>query len=312
MKIAILRALNLGDLLCSIPAIKALRKSLPNSHITLIGLPWAKEFVGIFNHYFDDFIEFPGYFGLPEREFRAEGIIKFLKEVQNRQFDLAIQMQGNGSITNSLVSLFHAKTNAGFYPKEGFCPNKKTYLAYPDKLPEVLRMVKLMEFLGFPSTGNNLEFPQSKETDHPIIGGKYGCLHPGAKDKNKRCDLTKFSQVGSFLISQGFKLVITGLKEEKPLADKLESLFSNKAINLAGKTTLVNLANVIKHSKLLIANDTGVSHLADALNTPSVVIFKTSDPLRWAPLNNQLHRIVLPQPFYSTRKVISEAKLLLR
>lgn len=312
MKIAILRALNLGDLLCTVPAFRSLRKALPKAHITLISLPWAKEFVEIFNHYFDDFIEFPGYFGLPEREFRAEGIIKFLKEVQNRQFDLAIQMQGNGSITNSLISLFHAKTTAGFYPSAGFCPNSSTFLPYPNNLPEINRHLKLMDFLGFPSKGEHLEFPfNHKGKNQYKIKEKYVCLHPGAGNQDKRWGLEKFGQVGDHLIKQGFKLIITGTKEEKSLADKLMMFFSGNAVNLAGSTSLSMLAYLIKNSTLLISNDTGVAHLADALKTPSIVIFKTSDPLRWAPLNTQLHRVVLAQQTRAINQVIQEANSLL-
>jgi ADP-heptose:LPS heptosyltransferase len=43
---------------------------------------------------------------------------------------------------------------------------------------------------------------------------------------------------------------------------------------------------------LLVCNDTGISHLADALGTRSVVIFSHSDPQKWAPLNRQLHRVI--------------------
>jgi ADP-heptose:LPS heptosyltransferase len=64
------------------------------------------------------------------------------------------------------------------------------------------------------------------------------------------------------------------------------------AIDLAGKTGLGSLAVLVSYAHLLISNDTGISHIAAAVRTPSIILFSTSDPSRWAPQNRQLHKIV--------------------
>src|SRR5436190_10148027 len=111
--IVILRALQLGDLLCTVPALRALRAAFPKANITLVGLPWATAFVERFSTYLDDFIEFPGFPGFPERRPNIAEFPYFLVEMQRLNFDLALQMQGSGGSANSLISLWDAKSYAG-------------------------------------------------------------------------------------------------------------------------------------------------------------------------------------------------------
>jgi len=64
------------------------------------------------------------------------------------------------------------------------------------------------------------------------------------------------------------------------------------ALDLAGRTTLGGLAALIARARLLVSNDTGVSHIAAAMRTPSVIVACGSDPRRWAPLDCELHRVL--------------------
>src|SRR3954451_11977568 len=87
-KIAVFRALYLGDLLLAIPALRALRAGFPGAEITLIGLPWAASFAQRFERYVDRFVEFPGYPGIDEVVVEPERSARFLAEQRAYGYDL--------------------------------------------------------------------------------------------------------------------------------------------------------------------------------------------------------------------------------
>ncbi|HZW02981.1 MAG TPA: glycosyltransferase family 9 protein [Anaerolineaceae bacterium] len=319
-EIAIFRALQLGDLLVSVPALRALRFANPEAIVTLIGLPWARAFVSRFSMYLDDWIEFPGYPGLPEREPDMAAVPSFFAEVQQRRFDLAIQMQGSGRISNGILAGFRAKISAGFHPVGNVTVSPSSFLPYPEDLPEPLRLLRLMEHLGIPAQGTYLEFPilqdewqayEQMVRAENLRPGEYICIHPGARAEERRWPVERFAIVADRLSDQGWPIVITGSPEEVPLAAEMVGAMKRAPINLTGRTDLGVAAAWISQARLLICNDTGVSHIAAALNVPSVVLFSASDPLRWGPLNRKLHQVVTNAGAVPASNVIERAEKIL-
>lgn len=298
-KTAILRALQLGDLLCSIPAIRAFKQAFPSSEITLIGLPWAESFVSRFSHYFSGFISFPGYPGLPEQKFSPPAFEKFAEKVKRAEFDLILQMQGNGTIVNTLIKTFNSKMTAGFTPKNDSITELYRWLQYPDHGHETDRHLALMSFLGIYSTDNSLEFPilgEDREEFHaiglPLEKGRYVCIHPGSRGIWRQWPPLYFAAIGDYIHSLGLEVVLTGTTAEMQLIRQVASLFKKPPVITAGKTSLGSLAVLIEQSAAIVCNCTGVSHIASALNVPAVVISMDGEPWRWAPKNVELQRCV--------------------
>ena len=154
--IAIFRALHLGDLLCSVPAFRALRAAFPEAKISLIGLPWAKAFVERFSNYFDEFIGFPGYPGFPEQDPDYSRLEKFLAAMRHRRFDCLIQMQGDGSYVNDLIGLCGAARTWGFMQPAAGGGVPDDFIPYPADSPEIHRHLKLLEHVGVPPQGDHL------------------------------------------------------------------------------------------------------------------------------------------------------------
>ena len=297
-KIAIFRALQLGDMLCAIPAIRALRFACPQAEITLLGLPWAKSFVERFSNYFDRFIHFPGHPDLPEQPFNEEEFEFFLEKVNNEEFDLLIQMQGNGTIVNPLMFEFGATNVAGFYNEESFV-DSPLFMPYPDHGSEIRRHLLLMQYLGIEPLGDHLEFPVSRKDQKdfkdlllPVDAKNYICIHPGSRGLWRQWPPQYFGAIADICIEQGFIVVITGTKEERDITREVIKCMRHVPVDLTGETSLGAMAILIKNAFALISNCTGVSHIADAFDTPSVIISMDGEPQRWAPLNKNLHRVI--------------------
>lgn len=298
--IAVFRALQLGDLLCSVPAFRALRHAWPEARITLLGLPWAHDFVSRFRAYFDDFMLFTGFPGLPEQPFDPQATLAFIEQVQERQFDLVLQMHGNGNIINPLLMLFGAHRYAGFYREENYQPDPETFMPYPDEVnPEVLRHLRLMEFLGIPLQGTDLEFslyPQDHDDfarlNLALRPQGYICIHPGARFVRRQWDVSNFARLGDLAKEHGLEAVITGVESEREITAAVAETMQHTPLDLTGRTTLGALGVLVKDARMVIANDTGISHIATALKTPSTIITLSHDPERWTPLDSSLHAMI--------------------
>lgn len=298
-KIGIFRALQLGDMLCIIPAMRALRAAYPQAEIVLLGLPWAKGFTERFSEYFDRFIHFPGYPGLPEQSFDPVSFSEFLPRIQAKQFDLILQMHGNGSVVNSMVQLLGAKQTAGFKIAEHYAPDNDLFLPYPDSLHEIERHVLLMEYLGIPAQGTDLEFPLTDEDHNELYSvcpdlqpQQYVCIHPGSRGSWRQWPVEHFAALADYCAEQGFTIIVTGTKDELPIVEAVISKMKYEPINAAGKTSLGAIGVLIKTAAMLISNCTGVSHIAAAFKTPSIVISMDGEPERWGPMDKRLHRTI--------------------
>ncbi len=314
--IVVFRALQLGDMLNAVPAFRALRAAYPRAQITLVGLPWAREFVEQFHPVLDDFIRFPGYPGLPEQVPDMAAMPAFVREMQERSFDLALQMHGSGEISNHLMTFWGAKRYAGFRPKGQYFADRESFLEYPDQEPERWRHLRLMEFLGLPLQGDELEFPiraqdwrELEELKRAVrLGRDYVCIHAGARKPERRWPAASFAALADGLADRGYQIILTGSQAEADLAGSVAGHMHASAVNLAGKTSLGGLAALISGARLLVSNDTGVSHIAAAIRAPSVILFSAPDHDRWAPANRQLHKIIIDAQKVPSAEVLQQVE----
>lgn len=298
--VAVFRALQLGDLLCAVPTLRALRRGFPAAHVTLIGLPWARVLAARFPAYIDEFMEFPGFPGLPERRCEPAAVLDFLSAAQERQFDLALQLHGSGELSNPIVALLGARRVAGYFRQGLYCPDARGFLTWRDEEPEVERGLRLLATLGVAPAGLELEAPvhvadrqelAALAPEHLLPRGGYVCLHPGAQLPSRRWYPERFAVVADALAARGLGIVVTGTAGEAELARDVTRRMRAPAVDLVGKTTLGGLTALIDGARLVVANDTGVRHVAAARGTPCVAVACGSDVRRW-PAREPLHRVL--------------------
>lgn len=305
-RIALVRALQLGDLLVAVPALRAIRAGYPTAEITFIGLPWAATFAARYPAYVDRFVAFPGWPGIDEAEHEAERAAQFVAQQRAYGYDLVVQLHGSGRTSNSFCLALGGRITAGYFdPAIGRPEGMALAAPYPDDGLEVLRVLGVAALLGCPTDGPHaaaLEFPLTREdlaeADALLArlesASAWIGIHPGARAPSRRWPAGRFARLADRLVERlGAQIVLTGGPGEEETARAVaDGMCAGRPLNLAGQTTLGGLAAVLARLDLFVGNDTGPAHLAEAVGTPTVRLFGPADPRRWGPLDRTRHRIV--------------------
>jgi ADP-heptose:LPS heptosyltransferase len=283
----------LGDLLCSAPAVRVLRRTRPDLEVTMLTWPEMAPLVDRLGQV-DDLLPFPGVAGIPERPPDPHRWEPFLAAAASRRFDVAVQCYGDNPVANTVAASLGAPVVGGFSP-HGHVPeagSEALHLTYPTEEHEVRRHLLLMERLGVPSLPGDerLFFPvtAAEEAAHDrrsaTLGLRrrgYAVLHPGASSPSRRWPVESFAEVADTLHGDGLRVVVTGSAAERGLASELVRRSRAPVLDLSGATDLAGLALLLRDSAVLVGNDTGTAHLATAMGARSVTIFQPGDPRRW-------------------------------
>ena len=125
----------------------------------------------------------------------------------------------------------------------------------------------------------------------------YCVIHPTSRREKKLWDKEKFAQLIDLLVKKDFSVVITSGPDQEEINYVSEILGStnkvkNKVLNLAGKTSLLGLAALIKGGKFFIGLDSVASHIAASVNKESITLFGPSNPINWKPWSDKAKIIV--------------------
>jgi len=298
-EVLVFRALVLGDLLCATPALRALRTAAPRARIVLCGLPWAADLAARLASV-DEFLAFPGHPDLPERRPEPGAFDHFVETARARRFDVALQLHGSGGIVNPFVVSLGAGRVAGF-ATAGTDAGLSLAVPWPEQGTEIERCLRLTDALGAPRAGPGLDFPLRDDDHRQAAGllddagvrGPFAVVHAGSQLPSRRWSPERFAAVADALADRGLTVVLTGSAAEGDLARAVRAAARCSPVDLTGRTpSLWVLGAVVAASALVVANDTGISHIAAALDVPSTIVASGSDVARWAPLDHDRHPVL--------------------
>jgi ADP-heptose:LPS heptosyltransferase len=308
-RVALVRLrVGLGDLLCSLPALRRLREHRPDLRVTLITWPEMAAVVERMGDAVDELLPFPGAEGIPERPPDPAGWAPFLAAAAARRFDLALQVYGDRPAANRVAAALGAPLVGGFAPTgwEPPADAARLHLRYPLDLHEAERHLRLFEHLGLPAgPPPPLSFPvtAADEAEHAatlaaagLVPGRYVVLHPGASSPTRRWPAERYAEVAEALATDGWDVVLTGAAGERELGAAVRARMTAPATDLTGATSLGGLAALLRDSALLVGNDTGSAHLAAAVGARSVTVFLPGDPVRWAHRGPRRRAVVADVP----------------
>ena len=306
-RILISRTDRIGDVLLSTPVIKALREKFPQAYISMMVAPLARDVVEG-NFYLDEVIIYDKD-GKHKSWLRS---LKFASRLKKKKFDLAVILHPTNRV-HLLTFLCGIPERLGYNRKLGFLLNRRQHHTKQEGAKhEAEYNLELLKAFGITGNPGDLFMPIKYESEQYVdeLFRKEGisptdkilAINPGASCPSKIWPTERFAQVCEKLSGlHNFKILILSGPKEIPLANKitLQHGIKAKVINLAGKTSLSQMASILKRCALFISNDSGPVHIASALGTPVISIFGRKQaglsPRRWGPLGKHdkyLHKDV--------------------
>jgi ADP-heptose:LPS heptosyltransferase len=264
--VLVLRALNIGDLLVAVPALRGLRRRYPGHRLVLAASPALGPLVARTGAV-DDL--------LPHRGLQPPAI---------RSPGVAVDL--HGVLPHSIRALLG--TDPGRLVAFA-CPEA----GHPDGPPlreiehETVKWCRLVAWDGAPARPDDLLLTPPET---PSLRPHATVVHPGAQYGSKRWPPDRFAAVARALAAAGHDVVITGSPAERPLAATVaaDAGLPETAV-LAGRTDLDQLLALVAAARLVVCGDTGLAHLATAYDRPSVVLFGPASPRIWGPPANGRH-----------------------
>jgi ADP-heptose:LPS heptosyltransferase len=211
------------------------------------------------------------------------------------RFDLAVQLHGGGRNANPFVRALGAPLTVGLRAPDA--PPLDRWIRYVYYQPEVFRYLEVVGLVGARPVGHEPRLAVTGEDlrEAATVAGEHTgtprvVLHPGASDPRRRWPTTCFAEVGDALAAAGAEVLVTGTAPERQLVDEVVAAMRAPARALVGELSLAGLVGLLAGCAVVVANDTGPLHLAEAVGAGTVGVYWVGNLINGAPVTRERHR----------------------
>lgn len=294
----------IGDYILFRNYLKILKKSekYKNYKITLVGNSvWRNLAEKLDIKYIDKFI------WIDRKKFNRNLLYRYkkLKEITLKGYEVVLSPVYSREFfyTDNIIKLVNAKQKIGSI---GDLSNikkwqKKISDRYYTKLIATENKIKF-EFYRNKEFFENLlgekidikrpsiDYKQLVETDSDFqLPERFVVLFIGASSKNRKWPIENFAELGKYLKKKhGFEIVLCGAAEDLEGIKRFKKICDEKFINLIGKTSLIDMINIIRKASFLISNETFAPHMSVALDIPVLVIYNGNHFGRFVPYPKEI------------------------
>jgi len=275
LNILVIKFSSLGDIILSLPSLKALREAYPQAKITLLTLKKYYSFL-CDCPYIDEIV------AMDDGYKRIGNINKISKALRRASFDYIIDLQNNRS-SHLIAFLSFSRFSFGYRLRWGRLLTKS--IAYDRKIGPLDSQEKILQLLGVRISEKKLVFWERKEPAKGLLeqGELIGInLSASARWSSKNWSPDQIKHLVN-LIQKNLpeaKVVLIGEPAAKIVAEAIEKSAGLRLINLCGKTALGEIAGVLAKLKIFITPDTATLHLAQSLGLKVIALFGPTDPKR--------------------------------
>lgn len=302
-KILLIRLDHIGDVAMASAVPRLIKEHYPEAKITMMAGSWAIDLLK-YNPYLDETLCHdvpwwasvrPGMKAGTFFRYIADKYLPLLKKIKKEKFDTVIDLRGD--IRQMMLFMLFPKIRQriGYDRSGGECLLTHPVI-YDKTAHETQKNLKLLGAINISQGPLKPEIyvPEGKKIRINEIFKTNGVkkqdikimLSPGARVKVKRWPLDNFIKLGTLLEKRyGAWVIFTGTSKE---INKKDIPSSQKFINLIGELDLLQLTALFEETRLLISNDSGITHIASSRDVPMVVLFGPTDPRIYKPIAEKL------------------------